>query len=247
MPDAIVDGTGNDLVGLKFLAWPHRLIAPFKEFYVALDPTLVGMVVGNQRLVDSKFIVIQFLIGVWELSGLFKVFLISLVLKRAFYYYLKQIIIRAVIVLLEHRYPVSVLFWTATLPHLHLAFLLSSINLLFITFPNHHILAFDAAQRIQSLLPLRGRGLKLLHLLIVIYEVSHGTSLLLYHARRGSTRWTLDKLVISCLHKLYGLGAFYKFISLIHLAAFNNSAWRIREFKRPRIENKLVLNCSCEA
>jgi hypothetical protein len=159
LPDAIVDGTGNDLVSLKFLAWPHGLIASFKEFYVALDPTLVGMVVGNQRLVDSKFVLIQFLIGVWELSGFFKVFLISLVLKRAFYYYLKQIIISAVIVLLEHGYPVSLLFCTATQPHLHLAFLLCSINLLFIAFPDHLILPFNATQRIQSLFPLRGRSL----------------------------------------------------------------------------------------
>jgi len=148
LPDAIVDGTGNDLVSLKFLARPHGLIAPFKEFYIAFHPTLVGMVVGNQRLVDSKFVLIQFLIGVWELSGIFKVFLISIILKRAFYYYLKQIIISAVIVLLEHGYPVSVLFCTATQPHLHLAFFLCSINLLFITFPNHLILPFNAAQRI---------------------------------------------------------------------------------------------------
>ena len=169
MPDAVVDGTGDNLVSLKFLARPHGLIAPFKEFYIALHPTLVGMVVGNQRLVYSKFIVIQFLIGVWELAGFLQVFLISLVLKRALYNYLKKIIIRAVIVLLKHGYPVSVLFCTTAQPHLHLAFLLCSINLLFISFPDHLILAFNASQRIQPLLPLRGRSLSYLNLKIVIH------------------------------------------------------------------------------
>jgi hypothetical protein len=110
------------------------------------------MVLRNQRLVYSKLNVIYLLLGVWELTGFLQVVFICLVLKRALDNYLKNFVIYAVIVLLEHGYTTSVLFFTAAYSHLHLAFLLCSINLLFMTFHEHLTLAFNTPQRIQPIL-----------------------------------------------------------------------------------------------
>ncbi len=153
-------------------------------------------------------------------------------------------------VLLEHGYTASVLLSTATQSHLHLAFLLCSINLFIRTSPDHLIFLFYAGLKILSLVLLRGR-VRELHLLVVLHEVSDGTCLLVQHMRVSPREdFPQDKQVICCLHKLMlidGLGAFITPLPTISLAASNNSTWGLGEYHRSSIKKKLVLNCLCKS